>query len=84
MRTTVDLPDSLFRQVKAASALRGLTLKAFINQALQRELLLQADSRPPSKRVRLPLVTSSSPGSLKLSNDRVAELLDESQRNVSS
>lgn len=83
MRTTVDLPDTLFRRIKAASAMRGMTLKAFIQAALLRELGRQAPTGP-SRRVQLPLVPSSSPGSLELSNDRVAELLEEDEGNVSS
>ena len=34
MRTTIDLPDSLFRQVKSTAAGRGLKLKEFVAEAL--------------------------------------------------
>jgi hypothetical protein len=34
MRTTIDLPDPLFRKVKSAAAERGLKLKEFIAQSL--------------------------------------------------
>ncbi len=84
MRTTVDLPDDLFRRIKVICAMRGLTLRRFMQEVLERELRRQAPAKPPSKRVSLPLVPSSSPGSLKLSNDRVAELLEEGERHVSS
>jgi hypothetical protein len=33
MRTTIDLPDALFRDVKAASARCGISLKDFFYQA---------------------------------------------------
>jgi hypothetical protein len=55
MRTTVDLPDPLFKQVKAEAALRGMKLREFITRCLERAL---AERLPTSKsrRVRLPLV----------------------------
>jgi len=38
MRTTIDLPDPLFREVKATAARKGLLLKEFIAAALIREV----------------------------------------------
>ena len=35
MRTTLDLPDSVFRETKALAALRGITMKQFIIQAIE-------------------------------------------------
>ncbi len=38
MKTTVELPDNLYRQVKACAALKGQTIKAFFLEALQEKL----------------------------------------------
>ena len=38
MRTTIDLPDPLFRQAKAAASLRGVSLKTYFTEALDRML----------------------------------------------
>ena len=38
MRTTIDLPDSLFRRTKALAAVRGISLKTLITGAVEREL----------------------------------------------
>lgn len=38
MRTTLELPDDLFRAWKARAAHRGTTLKALVTQLLQRGL----------------------------------------------
>ena len=38
MRTTIDLPDPLFREVKAVAALRDQSLKDVVVAALRREL----------------------------------------------
>jgi hypothetical protein len=35
MRTTLDLPDDLFRQVKAKAALEGATLKAMLTRYIE-------------------------------------------------
>ena len=58
MRTTVDLPDALFKRVKAEAALRGMRLREFIAQSLEQSL---AGNRgdPKSRRVRFPLIRSS-------------------------
>jgi hypothetical protein len=38
MRTTIDLPDALYRRAKAAAALRGESLKALVSAALRAHL----------------------------------------------
>jgi hypothetical protein len=35
MKTTLEIPDALFRRVKAKAAEHGRTLKEFVNEALQ-------------------------------------------------
>jgi len=53
MRTTIDLPDPLFRNVKANAAARGLKLKDFIADALRSALeqggLAHEDAITPEK-----------------------------------
>lgn len=57
MRTTIDIPDALFRQLKSAAAIRGETLKSFVLRAAKNEL---GSSSPPARknRITLPLVKS--------------------------
>ena len=38
MKTTVELPDTLFRQSKALAAARGVTLRRFFTEALEEKL----------------------------------------------
>jgi hypothetical protein len=54
MRTTLDLPDPLFRELKAQSALRGVKLKDFVAKILQ-AALDQGDIRGAEPRPRSPL-----------------------------
>lgn len=38
MKTTIEIPDVLFRKVKSKAAERGRTLKEFVTEALQEKL----------------------------------------------
>lgn len=38
MKTTLEIPDPLFRKVKSRAAERGQTLKEFVSEALQEKL----------------------------------------------
>jgi hypothetical protein len=38
MKTTIDLPDPLFRPAKATTSSQGITLKAFITEAVETRL----------------------------------------------
>jgi hypothetical protein len=55
VRTTVDLPDALFRRAKATAAVRGTSLKDLMIQAIERETQ-PAGPVPPAKRRAFPLV----------------------------
>ena len=59
MRTTIDLPDGLFRRTKATAALRGSSMKDLIVLAIEREVT--QDSRgiagqAVAKPSRVPLI----------------------------
>jgi hypothetical protein len=56
MRTTLDLPDELFRQVKAKAALEGSKLKQLLRRYI--ESGLRAPARRPLKRSKLPVIKS--------------------------
>ena len=80
MRTTLDLPDSLFRQLKSKAALEGVTLKDLLNKLIERGLRAPSvrkegqvpiDAVPPSIRLGRPLTLR------KPSNAKLFELLDE-------
>ena len=38
MKTTIDLPDTMFRQAKALAAARGVTLRRLFTEALKEQL----------------------------------------------
>ena len=46
MRTTIDIPDDLFRRCKIAAARRGTTLKRLVTEALTGHLERHGDAPP--------------------------------------
>jgi len=56
MRTTLDLPDHLFRQLKAESALRGLKLKELVAELIESGLSRRHPQTAGRKRSPLPVL----------------------------
>jgi hypothetical protein len=73
MRTTVDIPDPLYRELKAKAATQGRSVKELILQGV--ESGLRGDEPKRRGRVKLPLVRSKKPGSVRLDNARIYELI---------
>ena len=83
MRTTIDLPDRLFKTAKAISSLQGISLKQFITRAIEHELET-GNLKLSSTRVSLPIVRSKRPGSVSISPERIAAILEAEDLSVSS
>jgi len=68
MKTTMELDDALLAEVKRRAALEGVTMKAFVEQALRARVLPK-----PSRRrrfcLRLPIVEGTAPPAVDV-NDR--------------
>jgi hypothetical protein len=76
MRTTIDIPDELFRAVKAKAALEGRTLKAIMLEGLQ-----QAVQKPPVRKrklrkVKFPIIEGNEDGRV-VTNDMVQKAIDD-------
>ena len=72
MRTTVDIPDSTYRELKSKAARRGCSVKELILESVRNEL------RPRSRRkgrIKLPLLESKEPGTLRLTNEMIYEII---------
>lgn len=50
MRTSIDLPDDLFRQLKILAASRRMTLKTLVRRAVENEVV-RARTRTPRRRL---------------------------------
>jgi len=79
MQTTVNLPDSLYQKSEALAASRGATVEQFIVEAVKKEVQGNLESGTASsygnREVQLPVIRSSRPGTLDLSNFDFDDLL---------
>ena len=75
MRTTVDIPDPLYREMKVRAAKEGTTLKEMILEAVTVKLRTGKATKKPEKRARFPVVRSRNPGSLKLGEEGVYDYI---------
>ncbi|HEX6972876.1 MAG TPA: hypothetical protein VF147_00660 [Vicinamibacterales bacterium] len=73
MRTTIDIPDALYRRIKARAATEGRPAKALILQAVERSLA--PPTTIPTRPVKLPIVRSKRPGTLRLTNARIYDVI---------
>jgi len=73
MRTTVDIPDPLYRRLKSAAATRGCSVKDLIVRGVETELSGRGGRK--AGRIGLPLIHSKKPGRLKLTNELLNEIL---------
>ena len=71
MRTTIEIPDGLFRKAKAQAALEGVRLRDVIERGLRLALVQPMPSA--SQRVEFPLHRSRRPGALSTDDVRCAE-----------
>ena len=76
MRTTVDLPDALYRRTKATAALRGSSVKNLIIHAVEREVNEISPAKSKRTSLKLPLIRSWKGPKLDLTNFDFDELLD--------
>ena len=49
MKTTIEIPDTLFRKAKSKAAERGQTLRAWITEALQEKLAGRTSGAVPNE-----------------------------------
>ena len=70
MRTTVDIPDAVYRRLKSRAVREGTSVRKLIVRGI--EVIVEPKARG---RVTLPLVASNAPGTLDLDNEKIYELI---------
>jgi hypothetical protein len=75
MRTTIELPDSVYRKAEKVARTQGVTIEEFIVRTFERELKAEPDAPSHSKRVTLPLVPSKESGTMDLKDFNFDDLL---------
>lgn len=72
MRTTVDIPDSLYRALKKKAAHEGHSVKELVLRGVELEL---GARREAQRRLRPPVIDSKEPGTLDLDNAKIYEII---------
>lgn len=72
MKATIEFDDELYRQLKATAALRGSKVKELVAEGV-RMVLRHVETPERFRRLKLPIVKSRKPGTLKLTNQMIAE-----------
>lgn len=77
MRTTIDLPDPLYRELKARAALEGRPVKDLMSSLLRRAMAEPSVPVEPAERSQPPMVSAGAPLPVTApSNAGLFELLD--------
>jgi hypothetical protein len=74
MRTTLDLPEALYRKTKAVAALRGSSMKDLIIRAIEKDVNRPA-TKPKVPRSKLPVIKRPGAPKLDFSNFDFDDLL---------
>lgn len=72
MRTTVDIPDGMYRQLKSRAAREGSSTRALILRGVKH--VLKSERRKAGTAVSLPIVRSTRPGSVPLDNAAIYDI----------
>jgi len=73
MRTTVEIPDRVYRRLKTRAASEGSSAKELILRGV--EQVLGKVPRKSRRRVRLPIVRSKKPGRVQLDNAKIYDVI---------
>jgi len=73
MRTTLDIPDETYRAIKIKAAQEGVPVRQVVLRAIQRDL--EPGTVQPVRKLELPLIHSSHPGTLNLTNEQIDDIL---------
>ena len=72
MRTTIDIPDAMYRRLKARAATEGQTAKAMILRAVEQ---IMASKPVSAKKLKAPVIVSKQPGTMHLDNARIYDVI---------
>jgi metal-responsive CopG/Arc/MetJ family transcriptional regulator len=72
MRTTVDIPDELYRAIKVMAAERGGTVRELILEGLEMVLRTRETA---GRRLELPVIRSTQPRSSEINNETIDDVI---------
>ena len=75
MRTSVELPDPIYREMKIRAANEGTTIREIILEGVTMRLRGESTTAARGDRPRFPVIRSRNPGSLKLAEEGIYEYI---------
>jgi hypothetical protein len=72
MRTTLDIPDEVYRRLKVKAAVEGETVRKIVLRGILREIDSPARQ---VKRLSEPILKSHAPGSIRIDNEQIYDLI---------
>jgi predicted CopG family antitoxin len=73
MRTTIDIPDPVYRRLRSRAASEGSSAKDLILRGVQQ--VLKERKRKAFRKITLPIIRSKQPGTLELDNEKIFEII---------
>jgi hypothetical protein len=73
MRTTVDIPDPIYKRLRSRAVSEGSTAKELILRGV--EQVLKDKKKKSRRRVKLPIVRSKRPGELQIDNAKIYDVI---------
>jgi hypothetical protein len=74
VRTTIDIPDDTYKTIKRLAVEENTTVRQIMLDALQMAIQKRL-AQPPPRRMKLPIIRSSRPGTLDIDNEKIYDLI---------
>ncbi len=74
MRTTLDIPDETYRELKIKAAREGTPVRQIVLRGIERELR-PVQTQPGRRKFQIPVIPSTQQGTLHLTNEEIDDLL---------
>jgi len=75
MRTSLDIPDPIYREIKVRAANEGTTVREIVLEGVVMRLRQGNPATHDESQPRFPVIRSKNPGSLKLGEEGVYEYI---------
>jgi hypothetical protein len=74
MRTTIDIPDEVYRDLKIKAAQEATPVRQIVLRGIVREL--RGAEEKPVRKLQLPLIRSTRKDKLIIDNEKIYEIID--------
>jgi hypothetical protein len=74
VRTTVDIPDAVYRRLKSRAAREGSSTKKLILRGVEK-VLSEGPRKSKGKRLKLPIISAKRTGIIRIDNARIYDII---------